>query len=511
MAEREDQLFKLIKSLTKAQKRYIKVNATHIIGKQNNYMLLFDALDKMDSYDESKLLKKFKGTNFIKHLPSEKNYLFELILKNMRSFNNDRNINFTIQSLIQDIFFLYEKGMLESSLKKIRKAKKLCYNFGQYYYLLEILQWERRITNLHITNEYIVNNGEKHQEINHVIQLIDNEHTYQKLKDEFNLLFRRDFYNVEEEKLQKLEELFKHPALQDQKLALTFRAKLHFHSCYVTYYRVKSIRKKELEAERKTIELWEANPHLISEYLYHYKTILHSYAETAYAINAFDLYSETIAKMKSIPANSIKEEAEDFQNIYFLELYYYLNSGNFDKALELVPEISDSLLKYNELINKPRLISFYYNIAVVYFIHEAYEETLEWINRISLIKLDTRQDLQHLARIMQLILHYETSPPEVVEYIYGQTYRYLYKHDRINQFEKIVFTYIRKLNKVVDRPKMLGLLGDLLEELNALKIEKPNTIGLEELIIWIINKRDKIPIKDILQERLEAEVQNTGK
>ena len=56
-----DQLHKLIKSLSKPEKRYFKVfSSRHIIGDENNYQTLFDAIDKQEEYDEEKLMKKFK-------------------------------------------------------------------------------------------------------------------------------------------------------------------------------------------------------------------------------------------------------------------------------------------------------------------------------------------------------------------------------------------------------------------------------------------------------------------
>jgi len=47
MAEssKEDSLFQLIRAMTKAEKRYFKLNSTHVIGEKNNYMRLFEAMD----------------------------------------------------------------------------------------------------------------------------------------------------------------------------------------------------------------------------------------------------------------------------------------------------------------------------------------------------------------------------------------------------------------------------------------------------------------------------------
>lgn len=54
--------------MSKPEKRYFKVfSSRHVIGDQNNYQILFDAIDKLAEYDESKLMKKFENEAFINH------------------------------------------------------------------------------------------------------------------------------------------------------------------------------------------------------------------------------------------------------------------------------------------------------------------------------------------------------------------------------------------------------------------------------------------------------------
>lgn len=505
--EKEDALFLMIKSLNKAQKRYIKVNSTHIIGKKNNYMRLFDALDKMDEYDEDKLAAKFKGTNFINHLPSEKNYLYEFILKNMRSYNTDRTIIFTIQSLLQDIYFLFEKGLHDACLKRIKKAKKLCYKFDTFYYLLELIDWERKLIKFKFSDDQHAKVKEQMEEMNEVMELIKNERDFRNLFDELFLTLKSDYYTISETRLARVKEIMNDPLLTHESKALSFSAKTYYYESYITYYSLLKDTEKGYGAHRTLVKLWEDRPELIKEKLSRYKSALRNLAATSYAAGNFDEFHATIAKVKSLPARSLYEEAEDFQRTYFLELFYYINHSMFDKALELVPEISANLSRFSHMINQPTLIGFYYNLAVLYIIDEDYPHALDWVNKIMDMKLDTREDIQHFSRVLQLIIHYEISPPQVVEYIYGSTYRYLYKNERINKFEKLIFAYIRKLNTVMEKREMLRLFTKLHEELEALKLENPHIIGLEELICWIDTKLQKRPFREILSERLEMEKQ----
>lgn len=507
MKEKEDSLFSLIKSLTKAQKRYIKVNNTHVIGKKNNYMMLFDALDKMDEYDEEKLANKFKDTNFIKHLPSEKNYLFELILKNMRSFNTDRTIVFTLQSLLQDIYFLSEKGLHDACAKKIKKAKKLAYKYEEFSYLLELILWERRLLSFLFVNDLNIKVKEQTEEMAKAMELVSNEMAYRELYDEILLTIKSDYHSFTEDKKLHIQNIIKSPLLQDESNALSLSSKSYFHNSWITYYHLERAPLKGLEHIKKMIAIWEDNPDMAKENVHQYKITLINLATDSYEAGDIELYQSAIDKMRSLPARSLREEAEDFQSIYFLELYYYLNHMEFDKALAIAPEISASLERFGDLINAPKLLNFYYNLAVLYFLSEDMDNALEWLNKITEVKIDTRLDIQHFARILILVVYYETTEPTVVEYIYGNTYRYLYKNEKINKFEKLIFTYIRKLNKLMDKKSMNELLMKLFKELEELKKEKPNTIGLEETICYILSRVNKRPMLDVLRERLALEHQ----
>ena len=74
-------LFDLVKSMTKSEKRYFKlVSSRHTIGDENNYVRIFDYLDKLDGYDEDKLFDHFKGESFLNRFSITKKRLYDHIL-----------------------------------------------------------------------------------------------------------------------------------------------------------------------------------------------------------------------------------------------------------------------------------------------------------------------------------------------------------------------------------------------------------------------------------------------
>ncbi|MDP4247215.1 MAG: hypothetical protein Q8932_15345, partial [Bacteroidota bacterium] len=88
-----DALFQLVKSLEKSEKRnfklYVKRNST---SEDLKIIQLFDALDKMEGYDEEQLLKRNKSIKK-QQLSNAKAHLYRQILSSLRLIHNEENID----------------------------------------------------------------------------------------------------------------------------------------------------------------------------------------------------------------------------------------------------------------------------------------------------------------------------------------------------------------------------------------------------------------------------------
>src|SRR5690606_11931358 len=121
-----EDLFRLIKSLTKSEKRFFKISSNLQSG-DKNYIKLFDAIDAQEEYNEDALKKQFASETFIKHLPSEKNYLYKLILRSLRQYYSENTVGAQLADFIQSIEILYLKALYPECSKMVKKAKKIAY------------------------------------------------------------------------------------------------------------------------------------------------------------------------------------------------------------------------------------------------------------------------------------------------------------------------------------------------------------------------------------------------
>jgi hypothetical protein len=136
------ELFDLVKSLTKSEKRFFKLSSSLQSG-EKNYLKIFDVIDRQKTYDEDAIKSQFKEETFIKHFPSEKNHLYKLILKSLRSYHSDNSVSSVLKQEIKNIEILYRKALFKECNKFLARAKKTAIEREKFYYWFELISWEK--------------------------------------------------------------------------------------------------------------------------------------------------------------------------------------------------------------------------------------------------------------------------------------------------------------------------------------------------------------------------------
>ena len=134
-----DALFQLIKSLEKSEKRnfklYIKRNSA---SEDLKSIQLFDALDKMEEYDEAQLLNKNKSIRK-QQLSNAKAHLYREILSSLRLIRQEDNIDIQLHEQLDYARILYNKGLYLQSLKILDRIKENARAHNQVTFLLQVL------------------------------------------------------------------------------------------------------------------------------------------------------------------------------------------------------------------------------------------------------------------------------------------------------------------------------------------------------------------------------------
>ena len=144
--KQSNELFLLIKSMTRNEKGYFKKFASVNSKKgEGNYLRLFDCIDEMEEYDESVIRKKFAKEKFITQLNVTKLYLQRIIIKSLRNYYGENDPDIERLNAMIEITLLVKKQMYDSALRIIEKMKPVAKEYETHINALFLSQVEYQI------------------------------------------------------------------------------------------------------------------------------------------------------------------------------------------------------------------------------------------------------------------------------------------------------------------------------------------------------------------------------
>jgi hypothetical protein len=468
-----NELFDLIKSLSKSEKRFFKLQSSLQSG-DKNYVRLFDCIDRMEEYDEEQIKKLFKGEKFIKHLPSEKNHLYKLILKSLRSYYSDTSVSSMLKQEIKNIEILYNKALFDECNKFLVRAKKLAVKYEKFYYHFELINWEKTLLEEAFENgQFTIDIDALIKEEQEVIDKLRNLAEYHVLYSKINYVFRSGGYVRTEENRSIVDEIVNHPLIKGKNTALSKRAAT---ICYYTQgfcNMANGDYDTAFEKFTKVKSILDDAPHLRADLSKRYVRTKANMINCLIDKKNFDEARAMIARLRSLTEEDgfqyTDVQAAIFKNAGLAELELYHYSGDFDNGVAAAEEIMKGLVEYQGKIQKENELSFFYQFSYIYFGAKQYNKALYWINKVlNDNENNLRQDLYSYARLFNLAIHYELNNYDLLEYTIKSTSRYLQKRERDFPLEKVIIEYFKKIIKnqsASDRKKQLQLFRNELVEL----------------------------------------------
>src|SRR5579862_5147133 len=147
--QQQDELFQLIKALTKSEKKFFTqyVNL-YEKGAEPIYLQFFDYLNAEETYDEIKIFKKFRDESFRKSYAATKHYLKNLIIKTLRhsdlTLRDDRDLSV----FVLDVKRVMSKGLFPMAKKMIEKLKAEAVMEEKFYDVLHLIGMQRSLITL---------------------------------------------------------------------------------------------------------------------------------------------------------------------------------------------------------------------------------------------------------------------------------------------------------------------------------------------------------------------------
>lgn len=498
-----NELFELIKTLTKSEKRFFKLQSALQSG-DKNYVQLFDLMDKMDEYNEDIVKETFKGEKFIKHLPSEKNHLYKLILKSLRSYYGETSVSSILKQEIKNIEILYNKSLFNECNKFLERAKKMALKYEKYYYLFELINWEKTLLEESFEDGQFKDLNKMIAEEKDVLERLTNLAEYHVLYSKINYVFRSGGYVRTEENKKIVDEIVNHPLIKGKNTAMSKRAAT---ICYYTQgfcNMANGDYQTALQKFERVIEILNVEEHLKSDLSKRYIRTLSNMVTCMIALRLYDQARATINVIQSCAElegfDSSDVQTLIFKNTGMAKLELFCTSGDYDNAIREAEEIMQSMMDYEGKINKENELMFFHHFASVYFAAGQYSKALYWINKVlNDNENELRQDLYSYARLFNLVIHYELGNHDLLEYTIKSTNRYLQKKMRAFPIERLIMDQFKRLIRTQNANEKRKIYIEFKNELNQL-INGPE----DEVIFkyfdfhkWLDSKIEQVPFNSL--------------
>ena len=507
----KDHLFELIKSLSKSEKRYFKlISSRHTIGEVNNYIVLFDYIDKLDSYDEEALFEHFKGESFLNRYSITKKRLYDHILSALDAYYSSSSIDAQLFKQLHGAEILYKKSLYSHADRLLNSARKLAAKYERTNVLLEIGRIQKKL---------IENSGynDVSQEQLEKIANSDNEQltantNYSRLwvlKSKLFTALAQQGVSRSDEERKFFDAIFDEVirSFNPKKISKD-SAYLYYHILSAYYFATNQFEKCK-EALQTNVALFEKNKSFLEQHPNSYFSAL---TNVIYVSERLGNYSESnlyLQKLKNLPHDYQLEDNEDFQIKLFsstssIELATYIKRGDFESAEGLIPVIENGLIKYGSKISAQRRAFFAYKFAGVYMGLGDFSSALKWVNSIlNDNDLDDTGDIFACAHLLDLLIHLELKHDQLLPYAIKSTQRFLKSRNRMHDFEKVMLHFIGKINKSSDVFEDENLWSDLHKELLGIKEDVYQSVALEyfDFESWAKSKINRKSFEKVVKEK----------
>lgn len=506
-----DHLHRLIRSLSRAEKRYFKLHtARHMVGGQSNMQTLFDAIAGMEEYDERALLDRFEHEAFTNRFAITKRRLYESVLRSLDAFHADASIDARLHRSLNQVEILYRRALYDDASKLLAGVRRSARQHDKQAVLVAVRQWEQRL--VEVGNYARLSTADLNDFLEQGAALLEEQAQLDHLWDLKSRvimgLYRqgqvRDTRGVGE-----LAGLLNDPLLQHPERLRTARSRFLFHHLQgAAHFAMGTLPacREHLEAAYALLEAdrerFQDEPNLVLSTL---SNLIWVHVRSG----AYEQAFQALTRFRSAPGEWNMPDNQDldlklFATTMSLELTIHGQMGAFAKAVELAPAVERGLAHHGERIGPVRKAALYYQLAYAYFGEGRYDKSLTWSNRLlNDVRMDDSAEVVCFARVLNLLARIESGDLDLLPHVLRSTERFLATRGRVHRFEPLFLETARSLIKAKDQGARRNAYSGFLEGIRAMESDPMERAVFDHLdpIAWAESKLGGRPYAELVRER----------
>ena len=473
----------MIRSLSPSEKRYFKIFASkNTQSSKQNYLKVWREIDRQSDYDEAAILDKLDDPKLKSQFPVIKHYLYNLVLKSLRNYHSSNSVDFKLKEMLMNVEILHNKDLIAQCLKVLEKAQRLASEYERFEYLFEI--FSLRISLALKGKEFNLDKLEQQlesyfMESQQYFDRFFNIQQYKVMSLKMLLLNRKEQHMRSPEVVSRVRAIIENPLLQDEAHVLSERARIFY---YQTLFIRQFSEGNHLESYRlayKIVDLMETHSWIIEERPENYLTSFQNMTMVSTLVLTLDKAVAEIRRLRDFSSRlphikfDKKLEEKTITMALNMELILYLRNSMIEEGLSILPQVREHLSQGSEFVNVNDgfiRLSLCSNAASLYFMAGDYEAARPFISKLLQERSISDQfEIFLSARVMWIILLYETGDIRTMEYALVSLYRFLRKRDQPYLLERAMLRFIRESSGLRTDKQLQTKLQGVKEELLKLR------------------------------------------
>jgi len=399
MYRKKEDLKHLVASLSMSEKRYFSLfikSFSSAKGADPLYLKLFSSLDECtysDDFNKASVRAQSHATK----------RLYDNILKGLLLYHHNGSVDIIIQNLLIQIEILYHLALPGQSLPLLNKAYRLAHLHEKFGLLLQILQWERKISIIIVSPGRRIEEiaGEEQEVLAKLAQITHLESIYSKA---IELKRQLGYVDNHKELASKTISSPMMPALAE---CNTQKAIFYHHFIHALYYRMvydhKQAYRHSKQLANSPIQFILPNDY-IDGLLHHINSCLclGYFEETLKVLRVLDVY---MRDQKMDQSDSFRVLMFYYKAFSHLLIYNYV--GKKEALLNTIQKTEEQLTLYDEKLSMEMKQVIWGNLCNAYVGIGAMDKAgniMEWLFRkeSKLVRKEIYNDL-YLFRLFYLL------------------------------------------------------------------------------------------------------------
>ena len=446
------QLFSLVKSLTKSEKRNFRLYVNRLSeGNATLYVQLFDLLDKQAVLDEAEIFERIAGLNRGQY-SNLKRHLYSQIMVSLEQLHKQKRADIKIRELLNYAHILYGKGLYLQSLKILQKAKTTADRHHYDLHYLSILEFEKKIQSRHITRmgaahslALVEESEERAEQITSTLSLS-------------NLRLRMHNYYIkhghvgnaaEAQGVARLFEAHLLPGLDEHALGVKERA--YLYQSYVWYHFILLDFAACFRYAEKWVRLFKEHPNMALRDPDLFMRGYHYLLTSAYNIRDRERHTPYLAEAEQFRKGSYKRFNKSSQIMSFIYVHNarlndYMLRGDFAAGVAAVHRTLDRIKRYGDRLDPHRVMILYYKIAWLYLGAGDPGTCVEYLQQIvGMNTQNLRSDVQIFTHLLFLPAHYDLGNENIIFYVVKNAEVFLDRQTGTHRMPRLCLQFFKRI------------------------------------------------------------------